>query len=358
MGVFMNASSIATEILNDIHSRKFSLLPQLPPEQELAKQYTVSRARIREALAELSFKGVLSREKGRGTFVSERILKRSLKFALVFSYIDEIFSGRNSYYGMVFQGMKQFLGTQGYEADVLAIEPIETLQQRINLSGISGVVIPYAQEKYGPIIRTLRDNGIATVVINANTSDTSIDHVYHDNLTAGALATRHLLLQGCQNIAFVGLPEERISAWERFKGYKAAIVGNGLNLDKNLHFTVDEYSEAQGYLVGSEILKRNVLPDGIFAVSDFIAVGVMKRLLEANAKIPEQVKIIGYGNYDIGKYFHPGLSTINITPEICGSKAVELLLEKVQRKGKHIPQEIEIPVSLIERESTVNMKVA
>lgn len=352
----MNASSIATEILNDIHNRNFSFLPQLPPEQELAKHYTVSRARIREALAELSYKGVLSREKGRGTFVLDRVLKRSLKFALVFSHLDEIFGGSNSYYGMVFQGMKQFLGSHGYETEVLAIEPVETLQQRINLSGVSGVVIPYAREKYGSIIRMLSEHGIATVVINANTSNACIDHVYHDNLTAGALATRHLLMQGCRNIAFVGLPEQRISAWERFKGYKAAIVGNGLALDKNLHFTVDEYSEAQGYLAGGEILKRQALPDGIFAVSDFIAVGIMKRLLEAQIKIPQQVKIIGYGNYDIGKYFHPGLSTINITPEICGSKSVELLLEIIEQKDKHRPQEIEIPVALIERQSTIGVK--
>lgn len=352
----MNASAIATEILNDIRNRNFDLLPQLPPEEELAKHYTVSRARIREALSELSYKGVLSREKGRGTFVLDRILKNSLKFALVFSNIEEIFGGRNSYYGMVFQGMKQFLNGKGYETEVLAIEPVETLQQRISLSGISGVVIPYAKEKYGSIIRMLNDDGIATVVINANTSNACIDHVYHDNLTAGALATRHLLVQGCQNIAFVGLPEQRISAWERFKGYKAAIVGNGLALDKNMHFIVDEYSEAHGYLAGSEILKRKVLPDGIFAVSDFIAVGIMKRLLEVKIKIPQQVKIIGYGNYDIGKYFHPGLSTINITPEICGFKAVELLLEIVQQKEKHCPQEIEIPVALIERESTVGVK--
>lgn len=348
----MNTNAVAVEILNDIRNRKFDLLPQLPPEQELAKHYTVSRARIREALAELSYKGVLSREKGRGTFVTDNILNGTRKFALVFSNLREVFNGRESYYGRVFSGMRKYLAAHNCEADILMLEPAETLLQRINLACISGVIIPYAQEKYGAIIRMLKKNGIATVVINANTMDTTVDHVYHDNLTAGALATRHLFMRDCRNIAFVGLPEQRISAWERFKGYKAALVGNGMNWDKDLCFTVDEYSEEDGYRIGGEILQCRKLPDGIFAVSDFIAVGIMKRLLEEGIKIPEQIKVIGFGNYEIGKYFHPGLSTINITPEVCGSSAAEILFDILQQKNKHSPREIEIPVSLVERDST------
>jgi Transcriptional regulators len=45
---------------------------QLPPQDELARKLGISRTSLREALAELSYRGVVISVHGRGTFVSEQ----------------------------------------------------------------------------------------------------------------------------------------------------------------------------------------------------------------------------------------------------------------------------------------------
>jgi GntR family transcriptional regulator len=62
---------------------------QLPGEAELCQMFKVSRTVVRQALKEMSYAGLIHREKGRGTFVSEpKISSRSLVQSLDGFYQD------------------------------------------------------------------------------------------------------------------------------------------------------------------------------------------------------------------------------------------------------------------------------
>jgi GntR family transcriptional regulator len=62
---------------------------QIPSEHELCDLFDVSRTVVRQALKEMSYEGLLVREKGRGTFVEEpKISSRSLVHSLTGFYED------------------------------------------------------------------------------------------------------------------------------------------------------------------------------------------------------------------------------------------------------------------------------
>jgi GntR family transcriptional regulator len=66
---------------------------QLPGEAELCRFYDVSRTVIRQALQELEYKGLIYREKGRGTFVAKPKIHESLFQELTGFYQDMVAKG-------------------------------------------------------------------------------------------------------------------------------------------------------------------------------------------------------------------------------------------------------------------------
>jgi len=60
------------KILEDmISSGKYKIGDPFPTEREIAEQFGVSRITVREAIGHLVYQGILRREQGRGTFVSQ-----------------------------------------------------------------------------------------------------------------------------------------------------------------------------------------------------------------------------------------------------------------------------------------------
>ena len=115
---------------------------KLPTEQELSREYKISRATVRQALAALVSEGLLYRKQGKGTFVTEKASKtRSVKLT---GFTEDIF-------------------TEGHQAEVRILE----IRQVPAPERVAGVLrIPAGEE----IMRFKRvrlvDGGPFSLVIN------------------------------------------------------------------------------------------------------------------------------------------------------------------------------------------------
>lgn len=72
-------------LLDQIKSGALAPGDRLPTEQELSKQYNVSRVTVRKALESLSKNCYLERKSGKGTFIAEKKLQRSISGISSFS---------------------------------------------------------------------------------------------------------------------------------------------------------------------------------------------------------------------------------------------------------------------------------
>lgn len=94
-------------------------------------------------------------------------------------------------------------------------------------------------------------------------------------------------------------------------------------------FTVDD-----GYRMGKELLKKEILPTALCVASDTLAVGVLQALNEGNIQIPDQVAVFSINDVNIAKYLSPPLTTIHIDiPCICET-ALDLLRNRVLYGGR------------------------
>jgi GntR family transcriptional regulator len=77
-------------IVQDISARGLEPGDRLPGDYELCERYGVSRTVVRQALQGLELEGVISREKGRGTFVADRKTSEGFGHAMIGLFEEDV----------------------------------------------------------------------------------------------------------------------------------------------------------------------------------------------------------------------------------------------------------------------------
>jgi DNA-binding LacI/PurR family transcriptional regulator len=166
---------------------------------------------------------------------------------------------------------------------------------------------------YGSIadkLRRLHRDGARFTIWGATTPELEGHAVGCQNVQGGEMATRHLLHLGRKRIAFLGeacsdCPEFQ----QRCEGYRLALQAAGIEVLPELHVEADN-RETSGHAAMSHLLESAVPFDAVFAASDLIALGAMKRLRQADISVPEQVSVVGFDDIPAASYFSPTLTTV------------------------------------------------
>ncbi|AWI09292.1 LacI family DNA-binding transcriptional regulator [Ereboglobus luteus] len=91
--------------------------------------------------------------------------------------------------------------------------------------------------------------------------------------------------------------------------------------------------------------------DGVFAVTDSLAVGVYRAFQERGLSIPNDAAVVGVGDHEIEEFFNPSLSTLAGANDTMVAEAIPLLFNQLSGKTEH-PQEILVVPPVYLREST------
>lgn len=69
-----------------------------------------------------------------------------------------------------------------------------------------------------------------------------------------------------------------------------------------------------------------------------------------NIRVPEQISVMGFDNIHEAKVISPELTTIHVKKEVLARTAVNLLMEKLNKKQEHHTQVL-VNTEVIERRS-------
>ncbi|MGW3124535.1 LacI family DNA-binding transcriptional regulator [Streptomyces sp. NPDC001107] len=181
-----------------------------------------------------------------------------------------------------------------------------------------------------------------------------VDHVAMPNFDAARAATRHLIERGCTRIAIVcGAVEEVDTSSLRIAGYRKALEDAGLSADRALVQQVDRLGMREGAERAREMAKSGLGFDGVFCVTDALAMGVLRGLADVGTRVPDQVKVIGFDNVSEGEFFIPSLSSVDPDHDGMAERAVDLLIRRIEQTeppARH--QEVAGGFCLVIREST------
>lgn len=285
--------------------------------------------------------------------------KTTKTIGFVVSSIDSIF------FPEVIKGIERVTEEKNYSVTFFPTNnnfEYEKKYIRILLSNrVDGIIVDsLAREndkEYLQLLSTLhyKEKRVPVVSIERDLTEHHIDSVAVDYLEGAYQATLHLLKQGCKTIAHITGPKNAAWATRRTEGYKKALQDNALPIDESL-IREGDFSSISGYVQTKKLLNEGITFDGLFAANDLMAIGAIKAIHEYGLAIPENIKIIGFDNIFISSLLTPSLSTINIPKRRMGEMAAKLLFGKIENCQDKNTENIILPFSLIERNSTNPLK--
>ena len=204
--------------------------------------------------------------------------------------------------------------------------------------------------------RQIEDQQIPYVLIDRRFVGLAANFVGVDDEAAGALATEHLIEQGCRRVAHIRGPEVS-TAIGRAEGYRRALAQHGLTPQPGYLIPMgasgDERGEAGGYQAAKALLALDPRPDGIFCYNDPAAMGVMQAILDSGLRIPQDVAVVGCGNVNYSDFLRVPLSTIDQDSQAIGERAAELALALIDAKTPMRPSSSCIAPRLVVRASSL-----
>lgn len=181
-------------------------------------------------------------------------------------------------------------------------------------------------------------------------SDPRDASVVPDHEGGAHVAVRHLLGIGRQRVGHVTGPEHFRSVELRAKGARRALSEAGLQVAPPGVLN-GAWSEAWGRQAGAILVRHCPDLDGVFCGNDEIARGVADGLRDVGRRVPEDVAVIGFDNWEImSAHARVPLSTIDMDMHEVGRVAAQRLLESINGVAAHGVQYL--PCQLVARDST------
>lgn len=346
---------IVEYLIKKIENKEIVIGDKLPTEQELMKDFNVSRITAKKALEELKNMGLIYRKKGHGSFLSSTIDKEFIKQKVVSMIIPyENSTGRFIDY---IRGAGDYLYKKGYFLSVNCTDGDEFKEREylINFSKsqVKGIIYyPTNRTKSFDILYLLSENKYPIAVIDKYFESLPISYSVSDNFAGGFEACMHLIKLGHRKIAFISSVDigSISSLRDRFLGYCKALKDNNIEIHDD--FIVNEFSNNKTDNLNSickKLLKKGAT--AIISENDYVALDIMKNLVLEGLKIPNDISLVGFDNIPILQQMDISLTTIEQNFYEIGRKAAEIVIENIEGRDVGQVKSI-IPIKLIKGEST------
>jgi LacI family transcriptional regulator len=227
----------------------------------------------------------------------------------------------------------------------LELESLSLLRDR-KVDGL--VVAPVGQSPRN--LEQFQDGSLPVVVVDRYFPRLKLPYVVSDNYRGGLEATSYFIERGHRVIACVQGLAPTSPNRQRVRGYRAALKKHGIAADDTL-VAGSSFGEENGYVHAKLLLKKRKDVTAILALSNLIALGILRALAEEGLRVPDDVSIICFDDQPYCAYLKAPLTTVGQDNAQMGQIAVRLLLEQIRSRRPFTGEGIVLPTRLIERAS-------
>jgi DNA-binding LacI/PurR family transcriptional regulator len=236
-----------------------------------------------------------------------------------------------------------------YQLTILPTSPDELpdILQTIPNRMVAGSIL-YAQEvtlDYAAVKRIIKRHPLVHM---GGRLQSGLPSVVYDQKLATEQALQYLIDMGHTQIAFITGAMDLLDGLSRHDAYIETMTRNHLRIGPVAY---GDFSGRSGEIAMTALLHQEMPFTAVFVSSDSMAAAAIHVLRKAGRRVPDDISVIGYDNFEGASYQYPPLTTITNNSAILGRMTAEYLFELMQNPDTPRQQRVLIP-DLIIREST------
>ncbi|GGQ42422.1 LacI family DNA-binding transcriptional regulator [Couchioplanes azureus] len=199
-----------------------------------------------------------------------------------------------------------------------------------------------------PLPGTLARLGIPVVCSGRpmNPAAVPVPYVDVDHIGGVVAAVHHLRALGRRRIATIAGPQDMVAGIDRLTGYRTALAEAGLSE----HVAVGDFTRESGIQAMRRLLADDPALDAVFVASDMMAHGALQALKDAGRRIPADVAVVGFDDFEISRLSDPPLTTVRQPIVDMGRTMARQMLGLVDGRAD-VPTAVVLPTELVVRAS-------
>jgi LacI family transcriptional regulator, repressor for deo operon, udp, cdd, tsx, nupC, and nupG len=273
----------------------------------------------------------------RQTGYTPNMAGRSLRAARSMTVLVVVPTVITPFFNDLLLGIDRSLSEHGYQLVVGNLQDGQGREARLVelvLSGqVDGVLLLNGRLLRGPV-RSLADAAVPIVAVSVPTERPDLPAVLVDERQGAIAAAHHLLDLGHRRFGYISGPLGHAIDQERWAGFRATLVEAGID-EASIMCMPGDFHVHSGVEAGALFLKSAARPTAVFAASDMMAIGFMRKVRSAGLDVPRDVSIVGFDGIEFADYCEPPLTTVRQPREAMGRKAADLLIRLIA--GEDIP---------------------
>jgi len=262
---------------------------------------------------------------------------------------------KHDFFASAISGIEEVAYQSGYT--IILCQSNETVEREVVNTNVliqhrvAGIIASISQTTLnGSHFQDVVKRKIPLVFFDRIIEDDAFSSVVIDDYQSAFDAVSYLIGRGYKRIAHFSGPKELGISIKRRDGYIDALKQHQLLIPDGF-ICYGGLHEQDGYAAMDALIKKNTLPDAVFAINDPVAIGAFQRIKEAGYRIPKDIAIMGFSNNKITNLIDPPLTTVDQPSFEMGRKAAEILIQIIE-KGMTKPCHLVLDTKLIIRGST------
>jgi len=244
----------------------------------------------------------------------------------------------NPFFTEVARGVEDYAQAAGYAVILCNSDEAGDKERRylrvLEEQRVRGILITPVHGR-APELRRIRERGTPVVLLDRPGSAGQCSVAVDDRL-GGEIAVTHLLGLGHRRITLINGPTTIRQCADRRRGAYRAVERAGLDPAVVLaEVTVPAMNARAGATAADQLLGHEPATTAVFCANDMLALGLLRRLIQAGVTVPGDLAVVGYDDIEFAADAAVPLTSVRQPKYQLGRAAAELLLDEADRPAEH-----------------------